>query len=106
MRRHARLRKKVSGTAQRPRLVVTRSARHIVAQLVDDVAGHTLASASTLEADVRTAEGDKKTKSAQVGTLLAGRPARPGSLRWCSTGVATCTTAASRRWPTPPARAA
>ncbi len=73
VRRHARLRKKVSGTAQRPRLVVSRSARHIVAQLVDDVAGHTLASASTLEADLRTAEGDKKTKSAQVGTLLASR---------------------------------
>jgi large subunit ribosomal protein L18 len=77
-RRHARLRKKVSGTPQRPRLVVTRSARHIVAQLVDDVAGHTLASASTLEADLRTMEGDKKAKAAQVGTLLAGRAREAG----------------------------
>jgi len=72
-RRHARLRKKVSGSPARPRLVVNRSSRHIVAQLIDDVAGHTLAAASTLEADVRALEGDKKAKAAKVGELLAAR---------------------------------
>jgi len=72
-RRHARLRKKVSGTPARPRLVVNRSSRHMVAQLIDDVAGHTLAAASTLETDVRALEGDKKAKAAKVGELLAAR---------------------------------
>ena len=72
-RRHARLRKKVSGSPARPRLVVNRSSRHIVAQLIDDVAGHTLAAASTLEADVRALDGDKKAKAAKVGELLAAR---------------------------------
>ena len=56
-RRHFRLRKKISGTALRPRLVVTRSTRHMVAQIVDDTQGKTLASASTLEADVRALKG-------------------------------------------------
>ena len=77
-RRHARLRKKVSGTPARPRLVVNRSSRHMVAQLVDDVAGHTLAAASTLEADVRALEGDKKAKAAKVGELLAARAREAG----------------------------
>jgi large subunit ribosomal protein L18 len=77
-RRHARLRKKVSGTPARPRLVVNRSSRHIVAQLIDDVAGHTLAAASTLEADVRALEGDKKAKAAKVGELLAARAREAG----------------------------
>jgi large subunit ribosomal protein L18 len=72
-RRHARIRKKITGTQQRPRLVVNRSARHILAQLVDDVAGHTLASASSMEADVRAMDGDKKAKAARVGELLATR---------------------------------
>jgi large subunit ribosomal protein L18 len=72
-RRHFRLRKKVSGTPERPRLVVTRSSRHIVAQLVDDLAGRTLAGATSLEADVRAVEGDKKAKAAKVGELLAAR---------------------------------
>ena len=72
-RRHYRLRKKVSGTPSRPRLVVNRSSRHIVAQLVDDLAGHTVASASSLEADVRALDGDKKAKAAKVGALLAAR---------------------------------
>lgn len=71
--RHFRIRKKVSGTTQRPRLVVTRSTRHIVAQVIDDIAGHTLASASTLEADLRVAEGDKKSKATKVGELVAAR---------------------------------
>ena len=77
-RRHARLRKKVNGTTARPRLVVNRSSRHMVAQLIDDVAGHTLAAASTLEADVRALEGDKKAKAAKVGELLAARAREAG----------------------------
>jgi large subunit ribosomal protein L18 len=77
-RRHARLRKKVTGTPARPRLVVHRSARHMVVQLIDDVAGHTLAAASSLEADVRTLEGDKKAKAAKVGALIAARAREVG----------------------------
>jgi len=77
-RRHARIRKKISGTPERPRLVVNRSARHMVAQLVDDVAGHTLASASSMEADVRAMDGDKKARAAKVGELLAARAKAAG----------------------------
>jgi len=77
-RRHLRVRKKISGSPARPRLVVTRSAKNVFVQLVDDVAGHTLASASTLEAAVRQAEGDKKAKSHQVGKLLAERALAAG----------------------------
>ena len=77
-RRHARLRKKVNGTPARPRLVVNRSSRHMVVQLIDDVAGHTLAAASTLEADVRALDGDKKAKAAKVGELLAARAREAG----------------------------
>jgi len=77
-RRHLRVRKKLSGSAARPRLVVTRSARNIFAQLIDDVAGHTLASASTLEAEIRQVSGDKKAKAHQVGKLLADRAAAAG----------------------------
>jgi len=77
-RRHFRLRKKVSGTDQRPRLVVKRSSRHIAVQVIDDLAGHTLASASTLEADVGALEGDKKAKAAKVGELVAARAKNAG----------------------------
>ncbi|MEU8634718.1 50S ribosomal protein L18 [Amycolatopsis sp. NPDC048633] len=77
-RRHFRLRKKVSGTEQRPRLVVKRSSRHIAVQVIDDLAGHTLASASTLEADVRALDGDKKAKAAKVGELVAARAKNAG----------------------------
>lgn len=77
-RRHLRVRKKISGSPVKPRLVVSRSARNIYAQLVDDVAGHTLASASTLEAEVRQGSGDKKAKAHQVGKLLAERAAGAG----------------------------
>ncbi len=77
-RRHARLRKKVSGTAARPRLAVNRSSRHIVVQLIDDLAGHTLASASTMEVDVRAGDGDKKARAAQVGKLVADRARAAG----------------------------
>ena len=72
-RRHARLRKKVVGTAERPRLVVNRSSRHVFVQLVDDSKGITLASASTLEVDLRSLEGDKTAKARRVGELLAER---------------------------------
>jgi large subunit ribosomal protein L18 len=77
-RRHFRVRRKVSGTAERPRLSVTKSSRHIVAQLVDDLAGKTIASASTLEADVRAMDGDKKARAAQVGKLVADRAKSAG----------------------------
>ena len=78
LRRQARGRKKIFGTTERPRLVVTRSARHILAQVIDDTAGHTLAAASTMEADVRAASGDKSAKAKQVGTLLAERAKKAG----------------------------
>ena len=77
-RRHARLRKKVVGTEARPRLVVTRSARHVFVQLVDDSKGHTVASASTLETDLRTFEGDKTAKARKVGELVAERAKKAG----------------------------
>jgi large subunit ribosomal protein L18 len=77
-RRHTRVRKKVTGNAARPRLAVKRSARHIFAQLVDDGTGRTLASASTLEPDLRGAEGDKKARAHQVGQLLASRAREAG----------------------------
>ena len=77
-RRHLRLRKKVVGTEVRPRLVVTRSARHVFVQVVDDSKGHTLASASTLEADMRTFDGDKTAKARKVGELVAERAKKAG----------------------------
>jgi large subunit ribosomal protein L18 len=72
-RRHFRLRKRVSGSPDRPRLVVNRSSRHIAVQLVDDVAGHTLAAASSIEPDVRALDGDKKARAVKVGELIAAR---------------------------------
>jgi large subunit ribosomal protein L18 len=72
-RRHLRLRKKITGTAVRPRLVVTRSSRHMVAQVVDDTVGKTVASASTLEADLRAFDGDKTAKARKIGELVAER---------------------------------
>jgi large subunit ribosomal protein L18 len=77
-RRHLRVRKKVQGTAARPRLVVTRSTRHITAQVVDDTTHHTLVSASSLDADVRGVEGDKKARAAAVGRLIADRAKAAG----------------------------
>jgi len=78
LRRHARLRKKVSGTAKRPRLVIHRSSRHIHVQLVDDISGTTVAAASSTEADVRAVEGDKKAHSVRVGRLIAERAKAAG----------------------------
>ncbi len=77
-RRHLRVRKKVSGTVMRPRLVVSRSARHVSAQLVDDVQGVTLAAASTMESDLRVADGDKTAKARKVGNELAARAQKAG----------------------------
>ncbi|WP_345801539.1 50S ribosomal protein L18 [Microbacterium sp. AZCO] len=77
-RRHARLRKKVVGTPERPRLVVTRSSRHVFVQLVDDSQGHTVASASTLETDLRASGDDKTAKARKVGELLAERAKAAG----------------------------
>lgn len=78
IRRHARLRKKVAGTAEAPRLVVNRSSRHIHVQLVDDQDGVTLAAASSIEADVRAVDGDKKAASVRVGQLIAERAKAAG----------------------------
>ena len=77
-RRHARLRKKVVGTALRPRLVVTRSARHVFVQVVDDAKGFTLAPASTMESDLRSFDGDKTAKAHKVGELVAQRAKEAG----------------------------
>src|SRR3954451_23560901 len=78
LRRQVRGRKRISGSAERPRLVITRSARHISAQVVDDSVGKTLASASTMEADLRSATGDKSEKAKRVGGLLAERAKAAG----------------------------
>ncbi|MDJ0355868.1 50S ribosomal protein L18 [Paenarthrobacter sp. PH39-S1] len=77
-RRHLRVRKRVTGTAVRPRLVVNRSARHVFVQIVDDSQGVTVASASTLEADLRAFDGDKTAKAKRVGELVAERAKKAG----------------------------
>ena len=77
-RRHARLRKKVTGTSERPRLAVHRSSRHMFVQVIDDTVGRTLASASTMEADLRAFEGDKSAKAKKVGELVASRAKAAG----------------------------
>lgn len=77
-RRHGRIRKNLRGTAETPRLVVHRSSRHMHVQVIDDIAGRTLAAASTLEAEVRALEGDKKAKGAKVGQLIAERAQAAG----------------------------
>src|SRR5918992_6399685 len=78
LRRQVRGRKKISGTPERPRLVVTRSAKHISVQVVDDLAGRTLVSASSMEADVRSLSGDKTAKATRVGELVAQRATAAG----------------------------
>ncbi|WP_040284667.1 50S ribosomal protein L18 [Tessaracoccus massiliensis] len=77
-RRQLRARKKISGSAERPRMVVTRSARHLFVQVIDDRAGKTLASASTMEADLRAVEADKSEKARKVGSLIAERAKAAG----------------------------
>ena len=78
LRRQVRGRKKISGTAERPRLVVTRSTKHITVQVVDDLVGKTLAYASTMEADLRGFSGDKTAKAKKVGELIADRAKAAG----------------------------
>jgi large subunit ribosomal protein L18 len=78
LRRHNRLRKRVEGTPERPRLVVKRSARHIHVQLVDDTVGHTLAHASTMDVSLRGTEGDKSALARQVGAMIADRAKAAG----------------------------
>ncbi|MDM4141576.1 MULTISPECIES: 50S ribosomal protein L18 [Mycobacterium] len=78
LRRHARLRKKIAGTGQRPRLVINRSSRHIHVQLVNDENGTTVAAASSIEDDVRSLQGDKKARSVRVGQLIAERAKAAG----------------------------
>ena len=76
IRRQVRGRKKIAGTPARPRLVVSRSSRHLYVQVVDDTVGKTVASASTMEADLRSFEGDKTAKAKKVGELVAARQER------------------------------
>ncbi len=78
IRRHTRLRKKIVGTELRPRLVVNRSARHVFVQVIDDSKGLTLASASTMEADLRSFEGDKTAKARKIGEIIAERAKSAG----------------------------
>jgi large subunit ribosomal protein L18 len=78
LRRQVRGRKRIAGTGEKPRLVVTRSTKHITAQVVDDLVGKTLASASTMEADLRGYEGDKSAKAKRVGELVAERAKAAG----------------------------
>jgi large subunit ribosomal protein L18 len=78
IRRHARLRKKLAGTPERPRLVINRSSRHIHVQLVNDLTGTTVAAASSIETDVRGLDGDKKARSVRVGQLIAERAKAAG----------------------------
>jgi large subunit ribosomal protein L18 len=78
LRRQVRGRKKIAGTAERPRLVVTRSSKHMTVQVVDDLVGKTIASASTMEADLRGFDGDKTAKAKKVGELVAERAKSAG----------------------------
>ena len=77
-RRHFRVRKRVVGSAERPRLVVSRSSRHLVAQIVDDSIGQTLVSASTMESTLRESKDDKSAKAREVGVSIAKRAKEKG----------------------------
>ena len=94
-RRHVRVRKKVTGTTGRPRLVVTRSSRHVFVQVIDDVAGRTLASASTMEADLRGLEGDKTAKARKVGELVGQRDGVSSRRSWPPTARTSASTSRS-----------
>ena len=104
--RHQRVRKHISGTPERPRLVVTRSNRHMVAQVVDDTIGHTLCAASTLEEAAKGVEGHKVAPPTRSASSSPSVPRRWASRQSCSTAAATSTTAVSRPSPKAPARAA
>lgn len=103
-RRHIRIRKRISGTPERPRLVVTRSNRGITAQVIDDIAGHTLASASSLDASIRGGEGDKSAQASRSVPWSPSVPRPPVSRPSCSTVVASSTPGGLPLWPTPPAK--
>ncbi len=78
LKRQVRGRKRINGTSERPRLVVTRSTKHITVQVVDDLVGKTLVSASTMESDLRSHDGDKTAKATRVGELVAERAKAQG----------------------------
>ena len=102
-KRHKRVRAKVFGTTQRPRLNVFRSEKNIYAQIIDDVAGNTLVSASSLDKEIE-GNGGNKTAARAVGKLVAERA--KASTPWCSIAAAICTTAVWPSWLKAPARAA
>lgn len=103
-RRHIRVRKHISGSPERPRLVVTRSNRHMVAQVIDDIAGHTLASASTLDASIRGGEGDKSTQASRSAPWSLSAPRPQASRPSCLTAVVTSTPGGLPLWLTPPVK--
>ena len=78
IRRQVRGRKRISGTTERPRLVVSRSSRHLFVQVVDDTQGRTVVSASTMESDLRSFDGDKTAKAKKIGELVAERAKKAG----------------------------
>ena len=78
VRRQVRGRKRISGTTERPRLVVSRSSRHLFVQVVDDTQGRTVVSASTMESDLRSFDGDKTAKAKKIGELVAERAKKAG----------------------------
>ena len=78
IRRQVRGRKRISGTTERPRLVVSRSSRHLFVQVVDDTQGRTVVSASTMESDLRSFDGDKTAKAKKIGELIADRAKQAG----------------------------
>ena len=104
-KRHTRVRAKISGTAECPRLNVFRSLQHIYAQIIDDVSGKTLVSASTVEKDFED-YGGNKSAARKVGITLAKRAAEKGITDVVSTAAATFITAVFRNWPKAPVRAA
>ena len=105
LKRHWRLRKNINGTAERPRLNVFRSLNNIYAQVIDDVTGKTLVSASSLEKGFE-GKGSDCEAAKKVGLAVAERAKPPASRPSCLTAAATCTTAACRPWPRAPVRAA
>ena len=105
LRRHKRVRGKIAGTAERPRLNVFRSSANIYAQIIDDTTGHTLCSASTLDKSFE-GNGGNKAAAREVGKWSHSALLRKASPRWCSIAEAIFSTAASESWPKAPARAA
>ena len=105
LRRHRRVRNKISGTAARPRLDVFRSAKHIYAQIIDDEQGVTLVSASTMDKDFN-GNGGNVEAAAEIGKKVAAKALEKASPRSCSTVVATFIMAVLRPWLMAPVRAA